>query len=69
MFFMLTSNGVIIVINLTNKYFKNVPVLISNIVNIYRYNPYRNFFGALNFFKYKGILRPKSLRTAGLYLR
>lgn len=50
--------------------FSNLSVLISNMINIDRYNLHKQrLFGILNNFLRvlrQGILRPKSLRTAAL---
>lgn len=48
---MLMSSEIIIIIliELTNQIFKNFSVLISNAINIYRYNPHKlKFFQVLN---------------------
>lgn len=49
------------------KYFKHFLVLISNMINTDRYNSSNKqklFWGLNNFYKYKGVLRLNSLRTA-----
>ena len=59
---MLVCNGFITVI-LTDKNFNTL--LISNMVNIDRYNIHTTPFGVFSFLEGKVVLRPKSLRTAG----
>lgn len=47
------------------KYFLNFSVIISKMANIDRYNSYKQKFSMV-LSKYKGVLRPRSLRTTNL---
>lgn len=53
---------------LGNLVFKNLSVLISNAVNVYRYNSHRQkIFGVIrNFKSIKGVLGGKNLRTVSV---
>lgn len=59
----------LLLFKMIHRYFKHFSALISNIININRYNPYihKLFEVFICFKKYKQALTPKSLRTAVLY--
>ena len=55
-----------VLLRFLNKYFKHFLVLISNMINIDVYNPSKQklFWGLNKSYKYEGVLKLKSLRTA-----